>query len=89
METRPLRTLDQASMNRLFEVTDDLGLSREALRVALLRSGEGEVRRVRAGLYEITLPEHDDVAPFLAKLAELIARADSETESTDHGVSEP
>lgn len=82
-ETQPLRALDQAAMNQLLEATDALGLSREAVRVALIRAGEGEVRRVRPGLYEITLPQQDDLAPFLGRLATLLAAADAE--STDHG----
>ncbi len=82
METRPLRALDQATMEKLFESTDAAGLSREALRVALVRDGSGDVRRVRPGLYEITLPEHDDLAPFFARMTELIRAADEDAEAT-------
>lgn len=82
-ETQPLRALDQAAMNQLFAATDALGVSREALRVALIRVGDGEVRRVRPGLYEVTLPQQDDLAPFLGRLERLLAAADEE--STDHG----
>jgi hypothetical protein len=81
METRPLRALDQATMEKLFESTDAAGLSREALRVALVRDGSGEVRRVRPGLYEITLPEHDDLAPFFARMPELVRAADEDAEA--------
>jgi hypothetical protein len=84
LDTNRLRPLDQATMNLLYEATDALGLSREALRVALLRVGEGEVRRVRPGLYEITLPEQDDLAPFFSRLAGLLRAADED--ATDHGV---
>jgi len=82
-ETQPLRALDQAAMNELFAATDALGISREALRVALIRAGDGEVRRVRPGLYEVTLPQRDDLAPFLGRIGALIAAADEE--ATDHG----
>lgn len=82
-ETQPLRSLDQGAMNELFAATDALGISREALRVALIRVGEGEVRRVRPGLYEVTLPQQDDLAPFLARIERLLAAADEE--ATDHG----
>lgn len=83
VETQPLRALDQGAMDRLFEATDALGLSREALRVALIRVGDGEVRRVRPGLYEITLPQQDDLAPFLERLPERLRAADEE--ATDPG----
>jgi len=76
METQPLRALDQATMEKLFAVTDDMGLSREALRVSLVRAGEGEVRRVRVGLYELTLPEGDDLSTFFERLPELLRAAD-------------
>jgi hypothetical protein len=82
VETQPLRALDQEAMNRLFAVTDDLGMSRESLRVALVRAGAGEVRKVRFGLYEVTLPD-GDLAPFLGRFVELRDRADAEF--TDHG----
>lgn len=81
METRPLRALDQATMEKLFESTDAVGLSRESLRVALVRDGSGEVRRVRPALYEITLPEHDDLGPFFARMPELIRAADEDAEA--------
>ncbi len=82
-ETQPLRALDQAAMDLLFEATDALGVSREALRVALIRAGDGEVRRVRPGLYEVTLPQQDDLAPFLGRLERLLRAADEE--ATDPG----
>lgn len=82
-ETQPLRALDQPAMDQLFEVTDALELSRESLRVALIRAGDGEVRRVRPGLYEITLPQQDDLAPFFGRLRALLRAADEE--ATDHG----
>jgi hypothetical protein len=78
VETRPLRALDQATMEQLFASTDALGVSRESLRVALVRAGDGEVRRVRNGLYEITLPEGDDLAGFFARMPELLRAADEE-----------
>jgi len=62
VETQPLRALDQAAMDQLFATTDALEISREALRVALIRVGDGEVRRVRP----------------LGRLAELLRVADEE-----------
>jgi hypothetical protein len=68
-----MRILDQAAMGRLFAVTDELGLSREALTVPLAMEGEGRVSRTRTGRIEITLPDVadlDDLGPFLAALPE-------------------
>jgi hypothetical protein len=58
-------------MGRLFAVTDELGLSREALTVPLAMEGKGRVARTRTGRIEITLPDVADLAdlgPFLAAL---------------------
>ena len=63
-----MRMLDQETMGRLFAVTDELGLSREALTVPLAMEGEGGVRRTAKGRIEITLPDADDLGPFLASL---------------------
>jgi hypothetical protein len=80
----PLQALDQETMNRLFAVTDELDISRESLRVALVRCGAGEVRKVRLGLYEVTLPA-GDLAGFLSRFAELMQRADAEFAEPDGG----
>jgi hypothetical protein len=63
-----MRTIDQAAMQRLFAVTDEAGVDREGLQVPLLMAGEGAVERLPGGKLEITLPDADDLAPFLAAL---------------------
>ena len=65
-----MRVIDQTVMNRLFEVTDDLGIDRESFEVPLLMEGEGKVARTKKGKLEITLPDTDDLGPFLAALPE-------------------
>lgn len=65
-----MRVIDQQIMNRLFEVTDEIPVDREALQVPLVMEGEGKVVRTKAGKIEITLPDTDDVGPFLASLPE-------------------
>jgi hypothetical protein len=65
-----MRVIDQTIMNRLFEVTDDLELDREALQVPLLMEGDGKIERLPNGKVEITLPDSDDLASFLAALPE-------------------
>jgi hypothetical protein len=57
-------------MNQLFEVTDALELSREAIQVPLVLEGEGAVQRLKSGKIEITLPDTDDLGPFLSSLPE-------------------
>jgi hypothetical protein len=63
-----MRTLDQQMMNRVFEVTDEVPVDREALQVALVLEGEGKVERTAAGKVAITLPDTPDLGPFLAAL---------------------
>jgi len=65
-----MRVLDQETMRRVFAVTDEMGLSREAVTVPLALQGEGRVTRTRTGRFEITLPDTDDLDPFLASLPE-------------------
>ena len=63
-----MRVLTLQIMNQLFEVTDALELSREAIQVPLVLEGEGKVQRLKSGKVEITLPDTDDLGPFLAML---------------------
>ncbi len=63
-----MRVIDQGIMNRLFEVTDEIPLDREAIQVPLVMTGEGSVERTKKGRIEITLPDADDLGPFLASL---------------------
>jgi hypothetical protein len=65
-----MRVIDQQAMNRLFEVTDEIPLEREAIQVPLVMEGEGKVVRTKTGKLEITLPDTDDLGPFLASLPE-------------------
>lgn len=63
-----MRVLTPQIMNQLFEVTDALELSREAIQVPLVLEGEGKVQRLKSGKIEITLPDTDDLGPFLSSL---------------------
>jgi hypothetical protein len=67
-----MRVIDQNIMNRLFEVTDEIPLDREGLQVPLIMEGEGKVARLKNGRVEITLPDSDDLGPFLASLPDLL-----------------
>jgi hypothetical protein len=72
-----MRVIDQPTMNALFEVTDEIPLSREAIEVPLAMEGEGRLRWTARGKLEITLPDTDDLAPFLAALPERIRELDA------------
>jgi hypothetical protein len=65
-----MRILDQQIMNRVFAVTDEVPIERESLQVALVLEGEGKIERTAAGKIAITLPDTDDLEPFLATLAD-------------------
>ena len=65
-----MRILDQQIMNRVFAVTDEVPVDREALQVALVLEGEGKIERTAAGKLALTLPDTDDLEPFLSHLAE-------------------
>ncbi len=48
--------ITMADMAILFELTDELGIDRESLRVELTKEDPGSVRRGAAGLLEIVVP---------------------------------
>ena len=59
-------------MQRLFEVTDEIPLDREEVEVLLERQGDGAVERLAGGKVRITLPDADDLGPFLEGLPDRI-----------------
>ena len=71
--TRPLRIVDQRTMEKIFAVTDARGVSREAVRVPLVGEGEGRVHRLPDGIWEIVVPAAGELEPFLAGLDRLLA----------------
>lgn len=68
-----MRLLDQRSMQRLFAVTDEIPLDREGIAVPLEMRGEGAVERLPNGKVEITLPDTEDLEPFLEDLPARVA----------------
>lgn len=56
-------------MNLVFEVVDDLEISRESIQVDLLRSGAGTVERLPDGKIRIVLPESSDLEAWRSTLA--------------------
>ena len=49
--------LGMDQMNRVFDVVDDLEISRERIQVELLPVGEGSVERLTSGRIGIVLPD--------------------------------
>ena len=68
------RILGQDDMEKIFRVVDDLGISREEIRVPLAPKGDGQVERA-GGMIRIVVPETtplDDWLPTLrARIEEL------------------
>lgn len=75
METRPIRILDPATMNRILELADSTGVHREAVRVPLAGEGDGRIELGADGVWEIVLPGAGDLEAFLARLGVAFAAA--------------
>lgn len=56
-------------MNRIFEVTDALGVHREKIRVGLAKKDPGAVRKDAKGIFEIILPETALIEDWLKDLS--------------------
>jgi hypothetical protein len=59
-------------IERIFEVTDALGISREALAIPLRPRPGGHVRKLPSGRIEIVV-DADDLEGFLARLPSLVS----------------
>lgn len=68
-----MEILSPQAMQQLFEVTDELGIDREAIEVPLEMEGEGGVERLASGKLRIRLPKPDDLGAFLNTLPQRIA----------------
>ena len=55
-------------MAAIFEVTDDLGIHRESVRVELTKEDPGSIQRAGDGIVEITLPVNESTEIFCRKL---------------------
>ena len=63
-----IRPIGMAEMNKIFEVVDSLGVSREAILVPLAPSGVGSVEKLPEGRFRVVIPEViplDDWLPIL------------------------
>lgn len=66
--TQPIRLVDQRTMEKIFEVVDELGLSRESVRVPLAGEGNGFFERAGDGTWTIVVPESGPLDGFLIRL---------------------
>jgi hypothetical protein len=62
-------------IERIFAVTDPMGISREALVIPLLPRHRGRVRRMPNGKIEIVVDSEGDFDSFVAGLADEIRKA--------------
>jgi hypothetical protein len=74
-----MQLLSPQAMQQLFEVTDELGIDREAIEVPLEMEGEGGVERLASGKLRIRLPEPEDLGTFLETLPQRLAESDGES----------
>lgn len=70
----PLEAVTLAEIERIFAVTDPIGIHREALVIPLLPRHPGRVRRMPNGKLEIVVPSQDDFEVWLAGLPEEIRK---------------
>jgi hypothetical protein len=56
--------IQQADMEEVFSVTDELGIHREAITVPLAKRDPGGVRDLGRGQMEITVPESAEAAEW-------------------------
>ncbi|MEE9171054.1 MAG: hypothetical protein V3U73_14940 [bacterium] len=65
-----MKPIGMNEMNLIFSVTDELGLSREAIEVPLMPDGDGSVVRMANGKFEIVIPANIDLEQWLPILKE-------------------
>ena len=67
-----LSAVTLTEIQAVFEVTDSMGISREALVIPLSPGRPGRVRRLPSGKLEIVVPAETPLAAWLAELPTLI-----------------
>lgn len=70
-----LKVVTLKEIERIFSVTDALGISREALMIPLGPKHPGRVRRLPNGKLEIVVEAQEDFEAWLTTLPELIKGA--------------
>lgn len=64
--------INQQEMNRIFEVTDALGIHREKIRVRLAKKDPGSIKKDPSGLFEIVIPETTPFDQWVGDLREML-----------------
>lgn len=64
-------------MNRIFDVVDDLEISRESIQVELLPEGDGAIEKLATGKIRIVLPASNDLSGWLSTLEQTLRRLGS------------
>lgn len=77
-QTDEMRPLAPERQERFLKAAENLGYARARFRVLPIVSGQGEIRRIRSGLFEVLLPDELHFDSFCASLAERIAAAERE-----------
>lgn len=70
-----LKVVTLKEIERIFSVTDAMGISREALMIPLGPKHPGRVRRLPNGKLEIIVESESDLDAWLAGLPEMIKSA--------------
>lgn len=73
--TEDILPIGMDEMNRVFDVVDELEISRESIQVDLLPSGSGSVDRLPTGKIRIVLPESIEIEDWLPILASELRNA--------------
>ncbi|MEK7484476.1 MAG: hypothetical protein AABZ60_09115 [Planctomycetota bacterium] len=69
-----MRVVTQKIMNQVFEVTDELMMSRETIEIPLGMEGDGQIRKLPNGRIEISLPDPEKLILFLASLEHQLSK---------------
>lgn len=70
-----METVSADTIRRILEITDALGIHREAVRIPLAPTPEGSVRLTPAGHVEITAAAGERLDPFLSGLRAMVLSA--------------
>ena len=64
----PEGIIDMQDMDKIFSVTDPMGIHRESVRVELSKEDPGSIGRTEGGIIEITVPETGPIQEFPQRL---------------------
>lgn len=70
-----LKVVTIAEIERIFEVLDRLGISREAVVIPLRPDHPGRVRRLANGKWEIVVEREGELGPWLSELEQQLRTA--------------